>query len=162
MKKVSEEKTILTEELKKLLPKIDFHDTFSTSNRKDSLQEITNLVFNTTPKWVEVLFHIRNKIMAWFGLNMKKPADYNEEYKVGGYVQFFKIFSIDENKVILGADDSHLNFRAVILKDESLVNNIKVITLVEYNNWKGKVYMSIIKPFHRLVVKNMVKNAYAN
>jgi hypothetical protein len=160
MKKVIEEKIELTDEQKKMLSKIDFVDTFSTTNHINNIEEITNLVFNTTPKWINSLFAIRNKIASLFGLKTEMPNDYNENYKVGGYVKFFKIFSISDNEVILGADDSHLNFRAVINNDKSDSYNIKVITLVEYNNLKGKIYMGIIKPFHRQIVKRMVKNAY--
>jgi hypothetical protein len=160
MKKVIEEKIELTDEQKQILSKIDFVDTFSTTNHINNIEEITNLVFNTTPKWINSLFAIRNKIASLFGLKTEMPNDYNKNYKVGGYVKFFKIFSISDNEVILGADDSHLNFRAVINNDKSDSYNIKVITLVEYNNLKGKIYMGIIKPFHRQIVKIMVKNAY--
>jgi hypothetical protein len=160
MKKVIEEKIELTDEQKKILLKIDFVDTFSTTNHINNIEEITNLVFNTTPKWINSLFAIRNKIASLFGLKTAMPNDYNKNYKVGGYVKLFKIFSISDNEVILGADDSHLNFRAVINNDKSDSYNIKVITLVEYNNLKGKIYMGIIKPFHRQIVKIMVTNAY--
>ena len=159
-KKVKEEKTELTDNLKKLLPKIDFADTFSTTNHLNNIEEITNLIFSTTPRWINSLFTLRNKIVGLFGLKTEIPDDYNEQFKVGGYVKFFKIFSISDNEVVLGADDSHLNFRALIKNDNSGSNNIKVITLVEYNNFKGKMYMKIIKPFHRQIVKRMVKNAF--
>lgn len=160
-RKVIEERTRLTDKQKVLLSKIDFSDTFSTTNHVNNIEEITNLVFNTTPTWINLLFTIRNKVVGLFGLKTEKPKDYNENFKVGGYVKFFKIFSISDNEVILGADDSHLNFRALVKNDKSDLYNIKVVTLVEYNNTKGKVYMSVIKPFHRQVVKRMVKNAYA-
>ncbi len=160
MKKVIEEKIELTGEQKRLLSNIDFVDTFSTTNHINNIEEIINLVFNSTPKWINSLFAIRNKIAGIFGLKTEMPNDYNENYKVGGYIKFFKIFSISDSEVILGADDSHLNFRAVINNDKSDSYNIKVITLVEYNNLKGKIYMGIIKPFHRQIVKRMVKNAY--
>lgn len=159
-RKVIEESTSLTEDQKTLLRKIDFADTFSTTNRTNAIGEITNLIFNTTPKWVDSLFVLRNKIAGWFGLKTDLPKDYNENFKVGGYINFFKIYSISDTEVILGADDSHLNFRALINNDQSESYNIKVITLVEYNNLKGKIYMKIIKPFHRQIVKRMVKNAY--
>jgi len=159
-RKVIEESTSLTEDQKTLLRKIDFADTFSTTNRTNTIEEITNLIFNTTPKWVDSLFVLRNKIAGWFGLKTDLPKDYNENFKVGGYINFFKIYSISDTAVILGADDSHLNFRALINNDQSESYNIKVVTLVEYNNLKGEIYMKIIKPFHRQIVKRMVKNAY--
>ena len=160
MKKVKEEETQLTDNQKELLAGIDFSDTFSTTNHINSIEEITNLIFNTSPNWVNSLFKLRNKIVRLFGLKTGIPDDYNEKYKVGGYVKFFKIFLVSDHEVILGADDSHLNFRVIINNDKSDINNIKVITLVEYNNLMGKIYMGIIKPSHRQIVKIMVKNAF--
>lgn len=158
--KVREEKTPITDDLRNSLARIDFTDTFSTTNHINSLEEITHLVFNKAPKWVDVLFKLRNKAAALVGLKTTIPEDYNENFTIGGYVAFFKIFAISDNQVILGVDDTHLNFRAVIKKMESDTYNIKVITIVEFNNRMGKIYMGIIKPFHRIVVKRMVKNAY--
>lgn len=159
-RKVIEEKTILKDNQKDLLKQIDFVDTFTTTNHTNNIEEITKLVFTTTPKWIKSLFVFRNKIAGWFGLKTEMPNDYNETFKVGGYLKFFRIYSISDTEVILGADDSHLNFRALISDDKSDSYNIKVITLVEYNNFKGKMYMSVIKPFHRLIVRRMVKNAF--
>lgn len=161
MKKVIKEKNRLNNNQKNLLTKIDFVDTFSTTNHTNNIEEITNLVFNTTPKWVNSLFVLRNTIAGMFGLKTEIPNDYNENFKIGGYVKFFQIYSISDTEVVLGADDSHLNFRALINDDKSDSYNIKVITLVEYNNLKGKIYMSLIKPFHRHIVKRMVKNAHS-
>lgn len=160
MKLVIEEHTPLTEAFKSLLPKIDFFDIFSTTNHVDSLELISHKIFNTTPKWVAFLFRIRNSIANIIGLKHELPKDFNENFKVGGYIKFFKIFDIKTDQVILGANDKHLNFRAIITRTEDTNYNIKLTTLVEYNNNLGKIYMAIVKPFHRIVVKHMVKNAY--
>jgi len=141
---------------------IDFEDTFSTINHKDSLESITRLVFATMPKWIEGLMKLRNVMVKLIGLSSEKPKDYNESFAVGGYIGFFKIMNLSETEIVMGADDDHLNFRAVISLQPSLTYNVFVTTLVEYNNKKGKVYMNIIKPFHRLVVRRMVKQAYKN
>ena len=162
MKNVKEEKLYLTEKSKELFKKIDFSDTFSTTNHINNLNEISNIIFNTTPKWITSLFKIRNKMVKLIGLKYTKPTNYNTDYKVGGYVSFFKIFYISDDEIILGANDKHLNFRAVINNTKAEINNIKVTTLVEYNNVKGKIYMSLIKPFHRLVVMKMVSQAFKN
>lgn len=159
MKKVIEEHKELTSEMTELLTTIHFTDTFSTTNHRDNIKDITNLIFNTSPKWLELLFKLRNNLVKIIGLQTDIPKDYNETFEVGGYVKFFKIYSISNRQVVLGADDSHLNFRAIIENDTYKNYNIKVTTLVQFNNKKGKIYMNIIKPFHRLVVKKMVKNA---
>ncbi|MDW7691543.1 DUF2867 domain-containing protein [Flammeovirgaceae bacterium SG7u.111] len=161
MKKVKEEVPYIPEKAKELFPKVDFADTFSTTNHSNTMEEIANLVFNTSPKWVEALFALRNRIVKVFGLKTSLPDDYTGEFRVGGYVKFFKIYSISEQEVIMGADDSHLNFRAIIANTSASSSNIKVTTLVRFNNAMGRIYMGIIKPFHRLVVMQMVKNAYS-
>ena len=98
--------------------------------------------------------------MGVFGLKTRLPKEYNEDFKVGGYVKFFQIYDIAPSEIVLGANENHLNFRAVVSNTKSDAHNIKVTTLVEYNNRKGKIYMNLIKPFHRWVVKRMVSQAF--
>ena len=142
------------------LPEIEFSDCFSTTNHKDNLQLVSHKVFGTFPKWVSVLIRIRNFGAKYFGLKIEKPADYHNRFETGGYVGFFKIYAIQSDEVILGADDKHLNFRVSILNDGFEQHNIKVTTLVQYNNRLGKRYMAFVKPFHRVVIKAMIKQAY--
>lgn len=158
--KVKEENTTSEHIERGLLGKIDSFDTFSTTNQENNLKEITHLIFNNTPKWIKWLFNLRNRIAKSTGLNTEVPADCNERFSVGGYIGFFKIFSINEQEIVLGANDSHLNFRVIVANSNEALYNIKVITLVQYNNSTGKIYMSLIKPFHRVVVKRMIRNAY--
>ncbi len=139
---------------------IDFEDSFSTTNHQDNLEDITKLVFATMPQWVVSLLKFRNVLVKIIGLKSEKPEDYNEDFKIGGYMGFFKIIYITDNEVILGANEDHLNFRALVKRNSSERFNVIVTTLVEYNNKTGKMYMSFVKPFHRIVVKNMVKQAY--
>jgi hypothetical protein len=160
MKKVKEEHPVLSKKETELLPKIHFSDTFSTTNHENNIQEITNLIFNTLPHWVKLLFKIRNSLAKIIGLKTGAPNSLNNDFKVGEYVKFFKIYSVSNSEIVLGANDSHLNFRAIVKNDNSEIFNIKVITLVEYNNNLGRVYMRVVKPFHRLVVMHLVKNAY--
>lgn len=162
MKKVKEEIVADIYVQQQLLNRIDFSDAFSTTNTTNSVEEITQLIFNNSPKWVNQLFVLRNRLVKLIGLKTMKPANDNEKYKVGGYIGIFKIFSITDREIIVGANDSHLNFRAIIVNNQKPTYNIQVITLVEYNNLTGKIYMNIVKPFHRLIVKKLVLNAYNN
>ena len=157
---VREEKTPITDNIKSALLKIDFNDTFATTNHKDSLQQIAHLIFGQTPKWVESLMNLRNYFAKFLGLITDTPADFNEDFKIGGYIGFFKIYTITPSELILGADDKHLNFRVSILDTKETAFNIKTTTLVQYNNKMGKIYMIFVKPFHRIVVKRMVRQAF--
>ena len=158
--KVIEETIPTTSLVNNSLSRIDFSDTFSITNHIDNLQVISHKIFNKVPKWVGALMMIRNGIMKLLNMHLKMPSDYNEEWREGGYVGFFKIFNIQPKEVLLGLDDKHLNFRVSILNSEEKTHNIKVTTLVEYNNKFGRFYMGLVKPFHRIVVKSMIRNAY--
>lgn len=158
--KVKAESAPKTEGIKSAIHQVDFTDTFSTTNQLDDLNIITNLIFGTTPKWVEFLMKLRNRVVKVFGLKTNKPEDFNTDFKVGGYIGFFKIFHIQSNEIMLGANDKHLNFRVSVYNSNETLFNIKATTLVEYNNRFGKIYMTIIKPFHHIIVKAMVKQAY--
>ncbi|MDR1893391.1 MAG: DUF2867 domain-containing protein [Spirochaetales bacterium] len=72
--------------------------------------------------------------------------------QVGG----FKVFDRNEDEVILGMDDRHLNFRVSLLKEKdnnnSNVNILSITTVVAYNNILGWLYFLIVKPFHKIVV----------
>ncbi len=159
MKKVREVKTDLSK-FNNLLAKVDFEDTFTTTNNVDSMERIVKMVLNEKPKWIDSLIAFRNRIVKHFGLQTTIPDDYHTQYVVGGYVSFFRIFLIEENCVILGANDTHLNFKLAIVNNGSKQFNIEVTTLVEFNNTFGRTYMSIIKPFHKIVLINMVKRAF--
>lgn len=159
-KLVIEESNPETTGIKFAMSRVDFSDTFSTSNHQDDIGQIAKKIFGTFPLWVKWLFHIRSVLVRLIRLKTARPDDYNDEFCVGGYVGFFRIFKILPDEMILGADDSHLNFRVSIYNSGSKNYNIKVTTLVKFNNFTGKFYMRLISPFHRLVVKRMVRQAY--
>lgn len=156
------EEVFLTEKTRKLFKSLDFADTFSTTNHENDLEEISKRIFTLKSKWIIALFELRNKLVGFFGLKTEMPSDYNEDFAIGGYVGFFKIYDLSEEEVILGADDKHLKFRVGIHKTPAATNNIKVTTLVQLNNTFGKIYMKIIAPFHRLIVKKMVGQGYSD
>lgn len=158
--KVREEQIVNSELAQKSLAQIDFKDTFSTTNHKDSLSEITKIIFGTRPKWVQFLFIIRQFLVKCIGLKPLPRQEPIAGVQTGSTIGFFTVYTIENQEIILGADDSHLNFRAVITDTREPQYNIKVTTLVQYHNNKGRYYMALIKPFHRLVVKNMVRQAY--
>lgn len=158
--KVIEVFNFTTPLLESSLDKIDFRDTFATQNKKESLECLAHKIFNQPSVFIKSLFLVRNTLVKLIGLSSSKPKDYNEDYKVGGYIGFFRIYEIKEDEIILGLNDKHLNFRVSIFNDRETKFNIKVTTIVQFNNKAGLFYMNAIKPFHRIVVKGMVKKAF--
>lgn len=160
MQKVKRDALYLTPNSKQLFKKIDYGDTFSTTNHKNSLEEIVNLIFDNPPPWIIALLLLRNAIVKLVGLKTSFPAAEEKKFEVGNNINFFKIYQIHKDEVVLGAEDSHLNFRAVINKTNAQQHNIKVTTLVEYNNLLGKIYMTLITPGHLLIMRVLVKKAF--
>jgi len=153
------EPSFLTETGKKSLTRIDFADTFSTTNHSNTLQEVTLLIFDQLPTFIKFLFKLRNFLVKFIGLK-SSPIPDSTPFAVGNNLGIFKIYGIYENEVLLGANDSHLNFRATVFNSQEKEYNIKVTTLVEFNSRKGRFYMFLIGPFHKLVVRVLINQAY--
>lgn len=124
--------------------------------------EVTKAFFTSSPKWVEHLFHLRNTLVGVLGL--KTPDDNQDSQKalenfrceVGDQVGFFKVFKKTENEIILGANDSHLDFRVSILNDSNN-KDLYFSTTVTYHNRLGRLYFWFVKPFHKLIVPSMLE-----
>jgi len=142
---------------------IDFSDTYKIglSNKNISIENSYISVFAHSPKWINSLLFIRNKIVGVFGLDTgKKDTEIDKDtLKVGSKTGIFKIYAIEENEIIAGEDDKHLNFRVSVLKQN---DELFISTLVHYNNWFGKAYFFIVKPFHKVVAKAMLNSAVKN
>jgi hypothetical protein len=54
-----------------------------------------------------------------------------------------------------GLDDRHLDFR-IVVETESLPDSrtaVRMMTLVKRHNLPGRLYLAVIMPFHKLIVK---------
>ncbi|WP_405205248.1 DUF2867 domain-containing protein [Aquimarina sp. LLG6339-5] len=166
VEKVSLPKTSLL-----LKNKYDYSDSFKSefTDKEDvvDILVITKSFFSTSPAWIEKLFVLRNQIVAVFGLKTGDSLDKRKETlnnfngEIGDKVGIFKVFDKSENEIILGEDDTHLNFRVSLLLD-SKPNSSKdftISTIVNFNNWFGKLYFLPVKPFHKLIVPTMLKSA---
>jgi hypothetical protein len=92
---------------------------------------------------------LRHWIAKPFGL---KTAKKTKQDKI------FPIIAQNENEIVMGIDDNHLNFRVSVLIDREK-SYIYTTTIVHYNNGWGKVYFLPVKPFHKIIVCSLMKNA---
>ncbi len=139
------------------ISKIDFSDSYEITLKKDDdIKNIYLKLLLNSPKLVKYLMLLRNKIMSLFGFKTEIINSNNiKDIQVGNKVGFFNIYFINEHEIIAGEEDKHLDFLVSFYKrDTTLI----VTTLVKYNNIFGKIYMTFVKPFHKIVVKNMLKN----
>lgn len=151
--------------------KFDFIDSFegllTDKNNIINSQKVGKAFFTSSPKWVEKLMIFRNKIVAVFGLKTSgiktDRAQQLENFKCekGEQLGLFKVFSRNENEVVIGEDDKHLNFRVSLYLEKNInqIDKKKLIisTTVEFNNWFGKIYFLPVRPFHKIIVPTMLK-----
>ncbi len=151
--------------------KYDYIDCFRAyipdKQNKISPTDIGNAFFSSAPDWVDKLFGLRNKIVGLFGLKTsgsrvdRKIAPTILKLEKGDQIGIFKVFEKTNKEIILGEDNKHLNFRVSLFIGEADINGIEksitISTLVQFNNWFGRLYFLPVKPFHKLIVPTVLK-----
>ncbi|MXN47605.1 DUF2867 domain-containing protein [Shinella kummerowiae] len=135
-----------------LLPSADWADRFTLGLPVDNLtaREATRLALEHPPGWVRRLMVLRNALVAPFGLKGAAEQVKTSETEIGG----FPVVSASDDRVVLGFDDRHLDFRIVIdiRQDRPNGQTLSVMTLVHRNNLFGRLYLAAVMPFHKLIV----------
>ncbi|MGY3032201.1 hypothetical protein ACVIIV_001371 [Bradyrhizobium sp. USDA 4354] len=112
----------------------------------------TRMVLNG-PRWIDALLRLRNVLVRPFGLKTSGegvPAP-------GGMIGLFPVLSETPERLVAGFDDSHLDFRVVVdVSGNAASRHVTSTTLVRTHNLLGSTYLTIIMPFHKLVVRNMM------
>ena len=134
-----------------------YKSEFKPTDNQFTATYVGRAFFSSAPKWIEKLFDLRNKIVAVFGLKTStKNQEINDcKFNIGERLGLFQVFDKNENELILGEDDKHLNFRISLFIDHQS-KEIIITTTVIYNNWFGKLYFLPVKPFHRFIVPSML------
>jgi hypothetical protein len=68
----------------------------------------------------------------------------------------FDTLQVEGPELLLGTDADHLDFRASILVEPRTVT---LTTVARANNRRGRAYLMVIEPFHRRVVRAMLRRA---
>ncbi len=145
-----------------------FHDCYLmplTHEGRSALEIFLGTVARS-PRWVEFLLGLRNRIVAPFGLKNVghlgslpplKPA---AEYKIGDQVGIFKLLSVTDDEVILGETDKHLDVKVSLCKVMREGREfVTMTTVVHIHNLLGRIYMAVITPMHRIIAPAVMKRA---
>ena len=126
----------------------------------NSLDKITTDIFQT-PKWADFLMTIRNTIVRLVGLKAggyKKDTYISDFYPIGSRAVYFTVIDRNDNEILMAENDKHLNFRVSVMINRQSDNvTIHLTTIVKYNNFLGWLYFLPVKPFHRLIIKSLLK-----
>lgn len=121
--------------------------------------DVARDLMGRAPPWVGVLLRIRNLIVGFFGLKSAELELTNQD-KIGG----FPVIGHDDQHVLLGFDDRHLDFRIIVTvePDGAGLQHVSLTTLVKRHNLFGRIYILVITPFHKLIVKTFLKRFAAS
>lgn len=120
----------------------DFLDCFAV--RSDMSPRDAANIITDFPGWAQFLLKIRRAVTEPFGLsNDGPPAD----DKVG----IFPVESDNQQELIAGFNDAHLNFRVSVMSTEG---RVFLATWVHPHNIWGRLYLAAIMPFHILIARN--------
>ncbi|QHO73240.1 hypothetical protein ACH79_11850 [Bradyrhizobium sp. CCBAU 051011] len=106
------------------------------------------------PRWAEALLALRNLLVAPFGLKTSGVSPDAPRDMIG----IFPVVSETRDRLIIGFNDRHLDFRVVVdVTAPRDVTQVTATTLVKTHNWLGRTYLAIIMPFHRLIVPALLR-----
>jgi hypothetical protein len=151
------------------LAKLYYWDSFEAclGRAELSMTDIYLGIFAHLPGWINWLLVLRTKIVSVFGIKGPTSAQLNnveikKKYVAGETIALFTLFSRDDNEIVTGGDDKHLDFRVSVLRlSEDGVSKVVLTTIVTPHNVFGKAYLFFILPFHKFAVRTVMSNAVA-
>lgn len=140
----------------------DYYDAYSiTINGRNSfsIDFLFSKFSNISPAWMQALMKIRNFLVSFIGLKTGELDTVSEnDLKEGCRIGFFIITARNENEIVFGEDDKHLNFESsLLLKSDGENKYLYSITIVKFHNFTGRAYFFFIKPFHKLIIRSVLK-----
>lgn len=139
-----------------LLAGADFADAFriALAGRTLDARQAAERMMGCSPRWMEILVALRNVLVAPFGLKTSG----NGQSATTDAIGIFPVLSETPDRLVAGFDDHHLDFRVVV--DINACDDgqqVTATTLVRTNNRLGRIYLAVIMPFHRLVVRALLR-----
>ena len=129
-----------------------------------SLREFIAGMISYSPGWVKFLYGVRWFFVRLLGMKQEglpqeltmQPEDVS--FVTGEPAAFFSVKMAQEDKYwFAGITESHLTAHLGVVVEPGQPNCFHVLTIVHYNRWTGPVYFNVIRPFHHLVVGQMMK-----
>lgn len=144
----------------------DLADAYAVELPRDASNDpevLARFIFSRSPRWAGWLMHLRDALVAVFGLKTARQLQALDAVAMKQHVGLFRIYRRKPTEILLGEDDSHLDFRlSVLCSQESApaaTRRLTVSTVVHCRNRLGRVYLFLIAPFHRRIVRASLRQA---
>lgn len=153
--------------LRESLPRIDYLDSFAIDGARteQSMLGLYSAALGHLPRVFKHLLALRSILVKPFGVagvsygELTRSIDTTRSYAVGDKVGRWTLYGQFPDELIAGDNDSHLDFRASVLRDDRA--RVVVSTAVMTHNAFGRAYLATILPFHRYGVAKLLTDAAA-
>jgi len=116
------------------------------------MRALAATMFRSPPPWFRLLMLIRDTTVRMFGV--KTSNQMRLRAPLSQTIEFFPIQREDQDEIVLGENDIHLDFRLSLLRQPtSNGQHVCATTVVHCHGKLGRTYLTVTEPFHRLVVR---------
>lgn len=127
----------------------DYSDSFSKeviTQERITPDAFFDMAFNRFPAWIDWLLKLRNTLVKPLGLDTKSRFSDS-------------VCEKSANEIIWGMPDKHLNFHVSMWCGEHKdgKQELRITTVVKYNNWFGRLYFFVIRLFHGIIIQSLLK-----
>lgn len=141
-----------------ILPGAQFGDAYQVTvegQNLDPLEAARRAVYGA-PSWINLLLRLRTIMVM--PPRLKPGADPARDKATADNIGIFPIIDRKPERLNLGMNDMHLDFR--LLVDVTDIGGgrqaVTASTVVKTHNTLGRIYLAIVKPFHRAIVPAML------
>ncbi|MGO7587885.1 DUF2867 domain-containing protein [Rhizobium leguminosarum] len=141
----------------------DLLDAFAIrlpAGASDDLEVLARAGFERPAGWVRALTRIRDVVMATVGVKSSRAIGLAAAGR-GPVIGYFPLLSKSATELVVGEDDSHLDFRVTIQLRTDAANGRELVvgTVVHCHNRLGRIYLRMIAPFHRAIARANLEQA---
>ena len=142
------------------------HIDIKSAVGKITMNEFVVGMFNYQPAWMSFLYRVRWGFVRLLGMKQEgipqalKIDAKTLDLTVGDKLAFFDVDALDfDIYLFVSAEESHLKATLGIIREplDEGTSRFYAITIVHYKSWAGPVYFNVIRPFHHIVVGQMLK-----
>lgn len=129
-----------------VLGRVDDGDVWETPLVADDSRSVDAwhaALVSATPGWVDRLMSLRNRLVRLVGID---PVPNGSEAG-------FPVLARADDEILLGIDDVHLAFRVSI---RVVADAVRVGTVVEIRNGRGRAYWAVVRRIHPRVVRALL------
>ena len=149
--------------LREALSTADHTDTLSVESDAE-LRPFVARTLSFHPRWLQALYRVRVVLLAALGQKTGLPPQTAPlgtlPTQPAERAAFFTLEEAGPDHWTAWASEAHLTARLAVLQSPGEKRRFlyRLVTVVHFHNRVGRVYFAVIRPFHVLVVRAMLRH----